>query len=66
MFLLLTLFVLVRFPAVQTFLVKEISGYLSTELKTKVNIEAVHIELVKKVVLKNVYIEDLHHDTLLI
>ncbi|HKR03322.1 MAG TPA: translocation/assembly module TamB domain-containing protein [Bacteroidia bacterium] len=65
MFLLLTSFVMVRLPAVQTLLVKKISAYLSSELKTKVSIGSVHLELVKKIVLKNIYIEDQHHDTLL-
>jgi translocation-and-assembly-module (TAM) inner membrane subunit TamB-like protein len=65
MFLLLTSFVLIRLPRVQTTLVKKISAYLSSEWQTKVNIGSVHIELVKKIVLNDFYVEDLHHDTLL-
>ncbi|MEO5571380.1 MAG: translocation/assembly module TamB domain-containing protein [Bacteroidia bacterium] len=65
MFLLLTSFILIRLPAFQTKLVRAISGYLSSQLKTKVHIGSVHIELVRKLVLKDLYIEDQHHDTLL-
>ena len=38
---------------------------MSSELKTKVSIGSVRLELVKKLVLKDIYIEDQHHDTLL-
>ncbi|MEP7168342.1 MAG: translocation/assembly module TamB domain-containing protein, partial [Bacteroidota bacterium] len=65
MFLLLSSFVVVRLPRVQTMLLSKISAYLSSEWKTKVSIGSVHVELVKKLVLKNLYVEDLHHDTLL-
>lgn len=65
MFLLLVACVSVRLPQVQTFLVQKGSSYLSSELKTKVHIGSVRLELVKKLVLKDIYVEDLHHDTLL-
>lgn len=65
MFLLMTSLVLVRVPRVQTFLIQQISDYLSSELKTNVHIGSLRLQLVKTVVLKDVYVEDLHHDTLL-
>ncbi|MFY9307866.1 MAG: translocation/assembly module TamB domain-containing protein [Bacteroidia bacterium] len=39
--------------------------YLSEKLNTKVSIGSVDIDFFKKLVLEEVYIEDLHHDTLL-
>lgn len=56
---------LLKLPAVQTFTVNRITSYLSGELKTKVEIESVNIEFLKKVVLNGIYIEDQKHDTLL-
>ncbi|HET6227119.1 MAG TPA: translocation/assembly module TamB domain-containing protein [Bacteroidia bacterium] len=44
---------------------KKATGYLSNRLHTKVSIGTVEIEFFKTVVLNDVYIEDLHKDTLL-
>lgn len=49
----------------QTFAVNRITSYLSRELKTKVEIESVNIEFLKKVVINGIYVEDQKHDTLL-
>lgn len=49
----------------QTYLGHKASGYLSSRLNTRVEIGKIDIEFFKKVVLEEVYIEDLHHDTLL-
>lgn len=49
----------------QTFVTQKIANYLSDELKTVVKVGGVDIEFVSKIVLENVYIEDLHHDTLI-
>ncbi len=57
-------FVLLQVPSVQTWLAQRATAYLSDELKTKVTVGKVSIQFFKKVSLKNLYIEDLHHDTL--
>lgn len=49
----------------QVFLAKKGAEYLSEKLHTRVEIGSVDIEFFKKLVLEDVYIEDLHHDTLL-
>jgi hypothetical protein len=59
------LFVSIQFESVQTFFAKRLTAYLSDELNTKVSIDRVSIRLIKSVVLKGLYIEDLHGDTLL-
>jgi len=56
---------LIRIPAVQTFLTDRITAYLSSELHTHVTIKSVDIAFFKKIVLNEVYLEDLHHDTLI-
>ncbi len=56
---------MLRLPTVQTWLSYRIAGYLSDKLHTRVNVKGVDIELFKKVVLEDLYIEDLHKDTLL-
>lgn len=60
-----TAFVLLQTPRVQTWLAQRAAAYLSAELKTKVTVGKVSIRFVKSVLLKDLYIEDLHHDTLL-
>jgi hypothetical protein len=63
--LLIGLFFLLQVPKVQTYLGKEASSYLSKKLKTKIDIKVVNIDFLKTINLEGVYIEDLHHDTLL-
>jgi hypothetical protein len=63
--LIVLLFVVVQFDSVQTFFAKRLTAYLSTELNAKINIDKVSIRFVKSVVLKGLYIEDQHGDTLL-
>ncbi len=63
--LLAVLFISLQFDGVQTFFAHRLTGYLSSELKTKVSIEKVSIRFATSVVLKNVYVEDQHGDTLL-
>lgn len=58
-------YALLKVPGVQTWLSHRIAGYLSGKLHTRVTIKGVDIELFKKVVLEELYIEDLHKDTLL-
>ncbi len=57
--------ILLNFPAVQTLLTHTIADYYSKKLHTKIHIGRVDFEFLKKLVLKDVYIEDLHKDTLL-
>jgi hypothetical protein len=63
--LLLFLNLLLNFPFVQTGLTHAIAGYYSNKLHTKIHIGRVDFELLKKLVLRDVYIQDQHADTLL-
>ncbi len=63
--ILISSFVLLQLPSVQTYLGKETSAYLSKQLKTKIEIKAVNIDFLKTINLEGTYVEDLHHDTLL-
>lgn len=58
-------FLLVQQNGVQTYLAHQAADWLSEKLHTKVKIESVEISFVKRVILNEVYIEDLHQDTLL-
>ncbi len=64
-FLVIVLFLLVQMRSVQTYLAKRTSTYLSSKLKTRVEIGNVEIDFFKRIILNDVYIEDLHKDTLL-
>lgn len=63
--MLIVAFLLIQLRNVQVFLAKKGAEYLSEKLHTRVEIGSVDIEFFKKLVLEDVYIEDLHHDTLL-
>ncbi|MFL5753269.1 MAG: translocation/assembly module TamB domain-containing protein [Bacteroidia bacterium] len=63
--LLIVLVIAIQTSSVQTFLGQQASSWLSKELKTKISIGKIDIEFIKTAVLKEVYIEDLHKDTLL-
>lgn len=63
--LLTTSYCLLRSAKVQTYLTQAIASYLSEKLHAKISIGGVNIEFIKKVVLEDVYVEDLHQDTLL-
>lgn len=58
-------FLLIQVRSVQAFLAKKGAEYLSHKLHTTVTIGNVDFEFFKRFVLEDVYIEDLHHDTLL-
>ena len=49
----------------QTYLAHKATNYLSKLLHTRVEVKGVDIEFFKKIVLEDVFIEDLHHDTLM-
>jgi len=63
--LLLFVNLVLNFPSVQTWLTHRIASYYSAKLHAKVQIGKVDFELLKKLVLRNVYVEDQHNDTLL-
>lgn len=56
---------LLRSAKVQTFLTHKMASYYSDKLQTKVTVGAVDVEFFKKLVLRDVYVQDLHKDTLL-
>ena len=58
-------FLLIQIRSLQVYAGHKAAEYLSSKLNTRVEIGSVDIEFFKKVVLENIYIEDLHHDTLL-
>lgn len=43
----------------------QVAGYFETELNTHIHIERVEIDVFKRLLIRNLYIEDLHGDTLL-
>ncbi len=56
---------LVRIPVVQTWVVQRATDYLTKELGTKVTVSRVEIKLFRSLVLRDLFIEDQQHDTLL-
>ena len=58
-------FLAVTAPPVQTWLAHRVSTYLSKELHTRVYVDKVSLRFFKSMVLKGVYIADLHQDTLI-
>ncbi len=63
--ILVLVFFLIQTPFVQDFARGKAEKYLSRKLKTRVAIGKLDITFFRSVTLKDVYIEDLHHDTLL-
>lgn len=63
--ILLILFFLIQTPWVQNYARGKAENYLSRKLKTRVRIGDLYVGLFQSVRLKNVYIADRHHDTLL-
>lgn len=63
--LVLLLFILIRIPAVQNFVVQKVTSYLENKIETPVRIANVSIDLPKMLVLEGVYFEDQSQDTLL-
>ncbi len=59
------LVVLLQQPSFQTWTTKKVTNYLSEKLNTRVEIGRVDIDFFKKIVLEDIYIEDLQKDTLL-
>jgi hypothetical protein len=63
--LLLFLNLVLNFPFVQTGLTHTIANYYSKKFHVKIHIGKVDFQFLKKLVLRDVYIQDLHADTLL-
>lgn len=64
-FMLIVLFIVLQFPQTQKFLVDKATSYLSTKIKSKVAIGEINLAFPKSILIKEIYVEDLHHDTLL-
>jgi len=58
-------YILIQIPAVQNFAKNKAVAYLENKIKTKVSIGRLSIAFPKQIVLKDVYFEDQHKDTLL-
>ncbi len=56
---------LIQIRSVQLYAAKKAAVYLSGKLHTRVEIGSIDIQFFKKLVVEDLYIEDLHHDTLL-
>ena len=56
---------LLTLPSIQTWISKRAASFLSDQLHTKVSIQGVYVKFPKNIVLKGLYIEDQHQDTLL-
>lgn len=63
--LVLLLFILIRIPAVQNFVVQKVVTFLENKIQTPVRIERLSLDLPKLLVLEGVYFEDQKQDTLL-
>jgi len=58
------IFFAVRQPAIQTWLAGTIAAHLSSEMGTEVSIEKVEIDLLARLVIRGLFIQDQHNDTL--
>ncbi|WP_353126953.1 translocation/assembly module TamB domain-containing protein [Parapedobacter pyrenivorans] len=63
--LVLLAFILIRIPAIQNYVVRQVTSYLENKIKTPVRIAHVSLDLPKMLVLEGVYFEDQSRDTLL-
>lgn len=63
--LILLLFILIRIPAVQNYVVQQVTNYLENKINTPVRIGYISLDLPKKLVLEDVYFEDQSKDTLI-
>jgi hypothetical protein len=63
--ILISLWTLLQLGAVQTFVAKKATNFLSEELQTRVEISRVKFRLLKTLQFEGIYLEDLENDTLL-
>jgi hypothetical protein len=59
------LFLLIQSKSIQTYAAQKAAAYFSETLNTRVEIGNVNIDFFKRLVIEDIYIEDLHKDTLL-
>jgi len=62
--LVLASYFLIKSTSFQNWAAQKAVAYLEKELKTKVGLKSIEFKLINTLVLKGLYIEDLHHDTL--
>src|SRR4249919_265010 len=65
LFLVVVILFLLQTSFVQNFGRKKIQAYLESKLHTKVIVGDLSVDFPKNIVLKNIYVEDQHRDTLL-
>ncbi|MCC6281545.1 MAG: hypothetical protein IT262_13150, partial [Saprospiraceae bacterium] len=63
--LLIVLYFVLQMPAVQNWLIQKVTGYLSDELKTTVQVQHIDIAFFDNLVLEGFYVQDLNGDTLI-
>lgn len=63
--LVLSVFVLIRIPAVQQYVLRQVTNYLEKKIETPFRIGGIGLELPKMLVLEDIYVEDRNQDTLL-
>ncbi|HSH65460.1 MAG TPA: hypothetical protein VLB84_06595, partial [Bacteroidia bacterium] len=63
--LVLLILIVIQFPGPQHFLTNKITTYVSTKINSRVEIGNLNIAFPKDISLTDLYVEDLHHDTLL-
>jgi hypothetical protein len=63
--LLVTLWLLIQLPPVQTWLVGQVTGKLSKNLHTTIRVQHVDFSLFNKMILEGTLVEDQHRDTIL-
>ncbi len=61
----LLVFVLIRIPAIQNYVVGKVTAYIENKISTPVRIARVSLDLPKMLVLEGVYFEDQSQDTLI-
>lgn len=59
------LFLIIRIPAVQTFIARKVTGYISGETNSTVSIGKVKFSFFNKLEMREILIKDQHNDTLL-
>jgi hypothetical protein len=63
-FIVVLLFLLLQLSSVQNYLAHKGAEYLSKKLKTKVEIGSIELSFYKRIIVNDIYLEDLHNDTL--
>lgn len=64
-FLIISALVILQFPKTQYYLTQKATQYISKKIKSTVELKEINIVFPKSIALSNLYVEDLHHDTLL-